>query len=158
MDYLDMSSAASGMTYRSSVVPAGVTVNGTLDAVGTALPSWEAYSGSQGTVLTTLDFTTSVSLPGGMDGAVDWFYRDQASPPEAQCWGDSSLYGAAGPWVVTTIPNTDPRSVPFDTWQADRIVQFGAPPLDGALVDELATMWSIALDNPIDVTVASYAP
>jgi hypothetical protein len=158
MDFIDLSAGGLGMTYRSETVPSGIAVDGVLDGVGTALTDWEAYTGPQGSVMMTSQYSTSVALPGGLDGAVDWFQRDQASPPEAQCWGDSSFYGAAGPSVVTAIPNTDPRTVPFDTWRGDRIIQFAEPPSDASLVDDVAASWSAGIADPVEASVAVYAP
>jgi len=115
MDYLDFSAAAIGMTYRSQSVPNGVTIDGTLDAVGTGYTSWEAVTGAQGSVISGSSFQTTINPPGGFLAAVTWFQRDQTTPPEAQCWGDSSFYGAAGPFIVPTggIPDTDPLATPL---------------------------------------------
>ena len=87
LDYIDYNSAASGMTYRSSTVPGGVTINGVNDAVPStnALPTWEAVNGPQGTVFNVWKLSASVPL----GGTIDSFYRDQTSPTEPQCWGDT---------------------------------------------------------------------
>ena len=67
MDFIDYSSAASGMTYRSSAVPGGVTIDGSPDTVGTALPTWEAVDGPQGRAYTRTTFASSRTEPGGGD-------------------------------------------------------------------------------------------
>lgn len=153
MDFIDFNSAAIGMTYRSSVVPGGVPIDGVLDgSVGIALPTWELASGSQGGVTTVTDFDTSVVVAGGFENAVDWFYRDQASPPETACWGDSSFYGASGSFVVQSIPNTDPRSTPFDTLQSRRHTRFSGPTTTGTD----AQAWSDQIATPLTTTVTDY--
>jgi hypothetical protein len=152
MDFIDLNSAASGMTYRSSVAPAGVTINGVSDPIGTDLPDWELASGAPGSVITVTDFDTSIVVPGGFETAVDWLYRDQLSPPNAPCWGDASYYGASGSWVVQTIPNTDPRDTPFQTLQSRRHTRFTAPAATAAD----AEAWSTQLDTPLTVTISPY--
>jgi hypothetical protein len=152
MDYLDYSDAALGMTYRSSQVPGGVTVDRVPDAVGTAVPEWELVTGAPGSVFTTMRHDTDIPTPGGFDNAIDWLYRDEANPPEAQCWGDAHHTGVHGSWVVEAIPNTDPRSPPFNTLEVERTVRF-APP--GLTVDEAAA-WSQQIDHPLVVGVTPY--
>jgi hypothetical protein len=153
MDYLDFSTAALGMTYRSSVVPNGVAVDGSLDAVGTSVPSWEVVHGGQGTIYTAVRSQSSIA---GFDDGVDWFHRDQTSPPEAQCWGDSSLLGASGPWVVAAIPNTDPRTVPFATVRTLRTMRFDEPLADPAQAPARAAAWAATIDTPLVTSVAAY--
>lgn len=153
MDYLDLSAAAVGSTYRSSTVPGGVAVDGVLDAVGTAVPTWESFDGPQGTVLTTVEMTTDVP---GLDAGVQWFQRDQAVPPEAQCWGDSAFYGAAGSNITGGIPNTDPRSSPSADLRVRRVVQFQGPVVDADLLPAAAATWSTQVRDGLDVSTAPY--
>ena len=153
MDFLDFSNAAVGMTYRSSTVPGGVTIDGSLDAVSTTDATWEAVSGAQGLVMTRVDYQSSLDLDDGTGTEVDWFHRDQTTPPEAQCWGDGSLLGAAGPSIVGNIPNTDPSTGGTDTLKGLRTNWFGPAPADPALVDDLAAAWSAQLAAPPVVSV-----
>jgi hypothetical protein len=152
MDFIDLNSAATGMTYRSSVAPAGVTINGVNDPIGTDLPDWELASGAPGSVMTVTDFDTSIVVPGGFETTVDWLYRDQVSPPNAPCWGDASYYGASGSWVVQTIPNTDPRTTPFQTLQSRRHTRFAGPSATAADTQE----WFAQMNTPLAVTVSNY--
>src|SRR4028118_2371337 len=69
---------------------------------------WEAVTGPQGTVLTTSRYAMTVPRP-----VTSWFYRDQTTPPEQQCWGDSSFLGASGPSLTGRIENTDPQVESF---------------------------------------------
>lgn len=153
MDFIDYSSAATGMIYRSSTVPNGVTIDGNADAVGTAAPTWEAVDGPQGQVFTRLKLTTNAS---GL--AEKAFYRDQTSPPETQCWGDGSFLGASGGDITGGIPNTDPRSAGFATFTADRTTQFGSPAGDPSTIPGAAEDWSDDLARPLTVTVSTYDP
>lgn len=155
MDYLDYSAAAQGMTYRSSALPGGVTIDGVQDAVPTTFPAWEAVDGAQGQVLTASSVATDA--PGIVEATVG-FYRDQATPTEAQCWGDSSYYGASGSWVQTAIPNTDPRTTPFSTLTSTRVSQFGAPAADASAIPAAAADWAADLATPLAVTVSPYTP
>jgi hypothetical protein len=152
MDYLDYSDAALGMSYLSSEVPDGVTIDRVPDAVGTALPDWELVTGAPGSVMVALDHDTDIPTPGGFDNAVDWFYRDEADPDAEQCWGDAHHTGAHGSWVVDAIPNTDPRSAPFNSLAVRRTVRFAGP---GATADDAAT-WRTQLDTPLTLTLSGY--
>jgi hypothetical protein len=154
MDFIDYSTAATGMIYRSSVRTGGVTINGASDAIGTTMPTWEAVSGRQGLVTTVLEVETSL-FP-DLDAAVDWFYRDQTSPPEMQCWGDGSLLGASGSSVVQPIANTDPRTPPFGTLSVNRHVRFAAPPSSPGAVAPAAAAWQSTFTTPLAVTVTPY--
>lgn len=153
MDYLDYSDGALGMTYRSSVVPDGVTIDRVPDPVGTDVPEWELVTGDQGTVLTAMRHTTDIPTPGGFDNAIDWLYRDEANPSEQQCWGDAHHTGVHGSWVVEAIPNTDPAAPPFRSLESRRTVRF-APP--GLAADD-GEAWAQQLDTPLAVTVSPYA-
>jgi hypothetical protein len=153
MDFVDFSAAAQGMTYRSSTVPAGVTIDGVQDTVGTPVASWEAVDGPQGQVITTNRFVTSVA---GLPAATTQFYRDQTSPPEAQCWGDSSFLGAAGAFIGATIPTTDPVDSGYATLQGRRTVLFAPPSTDPSLIPAVGAAVAAQVDNPLTVSVSAY--
>jgi hypothetical protein len=155
MDYLDYSASAQGMTHRSSALPGGVTIDGVHDAVPTALPAWEAANGTPGRVFTAISVETDAA--GVVEGTVG-FYRDQASPTEAQCWGDASYYGASGSWVRAAIPNTDPRTTPFATLTSTQVSEFGAPAADASAIPAAAAEWAADLAAPLAVTVTPYQP
>jgi hypothetical protein len=55
------------------------------------------------------------------------YYLDDSTPSEAQCTGDTQSFGASGPWINRAIPNTDPRSSPFNRLAATRTIYFEAP-------------------------------
>lgn len=155
MDYLDYSAAAQGMTYRSSELSGAVTIDGVDDSVPTDFPTWEAVDGPQGQVFTATFVDTDVS---GLVGGTTGFYRDQAQPSEAQCWGDGSYYGASGSWVQTGIPNTDPRTTPFSTMRSTRVSRFGAPAADPATIAAAAGDWSADLAAPLTLSITPYQP
>jgi hypothetical protein len=153
MDFIDLSSAAIGMKYQSSSLPAGVTIDGSLDAVPTTPATWEAISGPQGTVMMNVAYQSTVDLHDGTGTEVQWFQRDQTTPPEPQCFGDSSLLGAAGPTIVGGIDNTDPTVAGFQTLRGIRTVSFGPAPIRPDLVDDIASVWSDQLAAPPVVSV-----
>jgi hypothetical protein len=155
MDFLDYSAAAQGMTYRSSTVPDGVTIDGVPDSVPSAVPQWEAVDGPQGRVETRSWSTGDVA---GVDAGTTQFYRDQSDPTDAQCWGDGSYFGASGSFVQAAIPNTDPRTTPFATLTSHRATRFGAPARDGDAVRASAADWAGDLTTPLTVTVSALAP
>jgi hypothetical protein len=152
MDFVDFSAAAVGMTYRSSTAPGGVTIDGIPDAVGTDIADWEAVTGAQGTVFMAVRQQTSIA---NFDAGVDWFYRDLQNPADDQCWGDANAYGQAGASVVASIPNTDPRTLPFQTLSTRRYLQFGEPPGSGNVSDRAAG-WAAGIDTPLAVSVSAH--
>lgn len=155
MDFIDYSPQAVGMTYRSSTTPGGVPIDGVADAVSTDLPTWEAVSGSQGTVLSHNEFTSSVA---GLGAGTHQFYRDVVAPAEEQCWGDGSFYGASGAHIQTAIPNTDPNTTPFATLQGRRVTWFGPPPATPSAVATVAAEWAADQAAPLTVSTSAYQP
>jgi hypothetical protein len=155
MDFLDYSAAASSMTYRSSSVPDGVTIDGIDDDVPATLPSWEAVDGPQGRVVTvgTVESSQSNLLAG-----TESFYEDRITPAQAECVGDGSYYAASGLWVKTGIANTDPRSSPFETMRAVRRNRFLPPAADGSTVATEAAAWAAELDAPFTTVIVPHQP
>jgi hypothetical protein len=147
LDLIDLSAAGIGMTYRSSTVPGGVTVDGTNDAVPTGQPDWESWDGPQGMVVSSNVMTTSAAVTGG------WYYRDESPAAATQCWGDGAVLGMAGS-SLGAIPNTDPRSTPFATLSGTRTVRFLAPATDGSLVAPLAGALAADDTEPVTVTIS----
>ena len=155
MDFLDYSAAATGMTYRSSTHPTGVTIDGLADTIPITLPGWEAVSGAQGQVFTQDLFTTDVPA---IAAGSSWFYRDQTAPPEQQCWGDSSFLGASGQRIVAAIPNTDPALGTFSTLIGRRTSEFSAPAADPSTIAQSAAYWAAELAAPLTHTITTYQP
>ncbi|CAN5451997.1 hypothetical protein BH10ACT1_BH10ACT1_30520 [soil metagenome] len=157
MDFVDLSTAAKGMTYRSSTVPGGVKVDGVADVVSTDLPTWESVDGPQGQLFSRSTFTSTVA---GLAAGTRQFYRDATTPAtnEPQCWGDGSFIGATGPAVQTEIPDTDPRNGVPATVTSTRVTQFAAPAADKAKIAAAAADWSADLAAPLVATVSRYQP
>ncbi|MGQ0832400.1 MAG: hypothetical protein ACT4OV_12060 [Microthrixaceae bacterium] len=148
LDFYDLSAAAVGMQYASSSTPGGVTVDGVPDTTGTAAPTWEAVTGAQGALVSTTSMTTDIA---GL--AVQAYYLDDATPPAVQCTGDSSEYGAAGTAITSSIPNTDPTAISFNTLTATRwnvFVPSPAAPDVPALVANLGA--------PVTTSVSAFVP
>ncbi len=152
LDFIDYGPGAIGMTYSSSTTT-GVTIDGVQDVIGSGVPTWEAVTGQQGTVVTASRVHTSIA---GMTLAQ--LYRDQASPPEAQCWGDSSFLGASGATITSGIPNTDSAVNPYATLQGRRAVHFLPPSTDATILAAVASALAADLDEPVVVTATPYRP
>lgn len=80
------------------------------------------------------------------------------APPEAQCWGDASFYGASGSFVNAAIPNTDPRTTPTATVTGLRVTDFSAPAADKGAIAAASADWATDLDQPLTIAVTAYAP
>lgn len=105
MDFYDYSAEAIGMRYSSSSTPAGVTIDGSPDVVGSATPTWEAVSGGPGTLVSVTSTQTDIA---GLTS--QGYYTDDSTPATVQCTGDAFEYGASGSRVPSSIPNTDPAA------------------------------------------------
>ena len=118
-----------------------------------ATPTWEAVTGVQGTVVTTNRMATSFAAPTTVG-----FYRDQTTPPETQCWGDGSFYGASGINITSALPNTDPAASPFETLRGTRTVHFLAPVTNTAQIGATGNALAADADVPLLLSVSSYQP
>ncbi|MGK2956295.1 MAG: hypothetical protein ACSLFI_11585 [Solirubrobacterales bacterium] len=106
----DYSAGAIGMSYRNSLNPDGVTIDGLPDEVVPGALVWDEVSGPQGTVISTGRVKTDI--PGH---TVSSFYSDSAGPPADSsflCSGDDHEYGVSGSWAHHSGPNTDPTLPP----------------------------------------------
>ena len=107
VDFFDYSPAATGMRYRSSRDRDGARIDGNPDAPRAGRLDWEQVEGDQGSLAIAHRVRTDIP---SFDATS--YYFDEESPAggaETQCTGDAASYGASGPWVEDTIPNTDPR-------------------------------------------------
>ncbi|MBN1529064.1 MAG: hypothetical protein JW895_08385 [Thermoleophilaceae bacterium] len=149
LDYFDYAPAASGMTYKNNLNTGGVLVNGTPDTVATGQLSWESVDGGQGGL--SIVHTNQTDISGF--GSTSYYFDDStpaSSGPEFQCTGDATAYGNSGPWINQAIPNTDPRTSPFNSLLASRILYFeGAGKANGA-------SRAAQIASPIGATVTSY--
>jgi hypothetical protein len=156
--YLDYSSAAAGMTYRNSTVPAGATIDSTPDPAletGTTQGppyTWEQVTGPQGTLSVINRMTTN--MPGVVVGS---YYEDTATPAASQCssYADSQAWGASGSAITNAGQNTDPTLDgtygPHYDFTASRSIFFSGPGADGAL----AARRSQQVDQPLEVGTAT---
>ncbi len=122
MDFVDYSPAASGMTYRNSVNPGGVTIDGVPDSLTAGAPEWEQVTGAQGTVTYVNALHTSFTPT----GLTSW-YEDNNTNPTTQCTGDSAAYGSSGTYINGTIPCTDPGHGCTDWLWSTRTMFYDAP-------------------------------
>ena len=130
MDVFDYAPEARGMTYRNSLAPAGVKIDGVPDTVPTGTLRWEQVSGAQGTltIVHRLDTTVTPITVGS-------YYADTTTPAagERPCTGDQQLLGVSGPWITSALPNTDPRMPPAATLTTTRTLYAERPGGDAAL-------------------------
>jgi hypothetical protein len=146
-DFFDYSAAASGMTYRNNLNTGGVTIDGNPDSPVDGLLSWESVDGPQGGLSMVHTLSTDIS---GLN--VTSHYLDDSTPgtgAETQCTGDAQAFGESGPWINSNLPNTDPRSTPFNSLTSTRTIYFEDPDkADGAAR-------AAAVGSPFDVSVSA---
>jgi hypothetical protein len=124
-DFLDYSSAAIGMTYRNNLNSGGVTIDGNPDAPVDGQLSWETVDGPQGGL--SIAHTLVTNIPSVNNSS---HYLDDSTPgagAETQCTGDAQAIGQSGPWLHSSLPNTDPRSTPFSSLTYTRTMYYEAP-------------------------------
>ena len=105
MSYLDLSADAVGMTYSDATYSDGVRIEGGPDRLRPSVPSWQAVTGTQGTLVTYHQVTAE-----GFEPTVETYYEDHDFPSYAACVGDDEFVGAHGLRIDQEIPNTDPRN------------------------------------------------
>ncbi|MEM9888707.1 MAG: fibronectin type III domain-containing protein [Bacteroidota bacterium] len=121
-DIFDFNSASSGMRYYSDRAPGGVTINGSPDVVDTEEPTkWELITGSQGSLVTTFDWNTDITLgtkeqfdSGTKQGYVSAYYSDKGANADFDCTGDGRSFGSCG-FSIDTEECTD-RRASFDDY------------------------------------------
>jgi hypothetical protein len=145
MDFFDYSPAASGMTYRNTLNPGGVPINGVPDSPAPGEFNWEQVSGSQGGMSIVNSFIADTPLTIGS------YYLDDSTPAETQCTGDGTAYGASGLRVTSSIPNTDPRLGSAAHVTGTRYLYFGPP----AIAADAAANHAQRIATPLKVAVAS---
>jgi hypothetical protein len=94
--------------------------------------------------------TTNTDISGMV---VQAYYRDDATPLDTQCTGDSFEYGAAGTAITSAIPNTDPTLGAYNTLTATRWNVY-VPATEPA---DVATRVA-NLGAPLTTSVATFAP
>jgi hypothetical protein len=124
VDFFDYSPAAAGMTYRDSLNPAGVPVDGTPDALVTGAYQWQMITGAQGTLVHVPIVTTDIPL-----FAYNDYYADDRSPSPRPCTGDAAVYAASG-FQTGPLPSTDPAIPPASVFQLKVVIVYAAPNRD----------------------------
>ena len=108
-DFFDYSSAAIGMTYRNNLNTGGVTIDGKPDTPAAGALTWESVDGPRAGC-------RSSALPDDRHRRLRRAPRTtsttarRARGAETQCTGDAQAIGESGPWINSTMPNTDPRT------------------------------------------------
>jgi hypothetical protein len=112
MELIDYASDAAGMTYYNEHNQGGLAIDGVPDpGFDDTTFTWELISGPHGSVVSTIRPKLSQNL------ATQAYWEDQADMPTAQCSAsnvldhpDDSAFGTSGLWIVSAIPDTDPRN------------------------------------------------
>lgn len=152
IDYLitamDYSDEAQGMTYRNSLNPVGVTIDGVPEAPVAGQLSWEQVAGDQGSATMVARVTSDISSLTPTS-----FYLDNtaASGSSMLCSGDDHAIGASGPMLIGTGPhNTDPTLLdPVKHLTADRSTYIDPP----GTTKEGAIHHSQQIDSPLVVSI-----
>lgn len=149
MSFIDLSSGAGDMTYSNSEMAGGsVTVDGdpTGDVVPNTIPTWEYVRGPHGGLTVAAETTSSVPL----SASLEWV--DDDTPPYTECWGDDGGFrGVAAHKVTSAIPNTDPRTEPFEELRARRVMGVWGPSVG---LEGWAPVWAAHSLDPLEVTIS----
>jgi len=130
-DFFDYSAAAIGMTYSNNLNTGGVTIDGNPDSPTAGQLSWESVDGPQGGLSMVHTLSTDITSLNSTS-----HYLDDSTPgtgAETQCTGDAQAIGESGPWLNSNLPNTAPRTTPFNSLASTRTIYFEEPgKTDGA--------------------------
>lgn len=148
MDLMDYSPAASGMTYRNSRNPTGVTIDGTPDVLTAGETGWEQVTGPQGTVTHIGDLVASFAR------TVTSYYLDDTTPSDPQCTGDAFAMGTSGAYVTSSLPCTDPAQGCTATLQGRRTTYYDGP--GGTAASAAAHRAEVS--NPVVATATAWTP
>jgi hypothetical protein len=155
--FLDYSPAASGMTYRTSADPGGVTIDGVPDGdleTGNSLGpelSWEQATGPQGSLAIVSRVDTDIPTY----SAGSYYQDDSTAPATPQCGGyaDDQAWGSSGPGITGVGVNTDPTLGTAMSLTGTRTIFYGAPGADAAL----AQLRSDQVDAPLEAGASAEA-
>ena len=154
---MDYSEEAKGMTYRDSLNPAGVKIDGVPDnAFSFGRMSWEQVSGPQGSIAVIPRVDTDIEPV-----TVSSYYQDDEDPGNSSmlCSGDDHAYGASGPMIIGLGPfNTDPTIKTIDGQPiatshltSDRTTYIDPP----SAPKELAIRHSQQVDSPLVISTGA---
>lgn len=143
--FYDYSPAAAGMTYRNSLNPSGVTIDGVPETIAEGELRWEQVSGAQGSA--SIVSRVDTDLPGFAPGS--YYLDDSTSPPVLQCGGyaDMLAYGSSGPVITSSGANTDPTLGPASYLTGTRTTFYGGPREDVGV----ARLRSRQVDAPLEI-------
>ena len=147
-NFYDYSPAAAGMTYRNSLNPAGVRIDGVPDSIAAAPMSWEQVTGPQGSA--SIVSRVATDLP---EFSLSSYYLDDStSPPVKQCGGyaDAAAYGASGPLFTSSGANTDPTLGAAFSLTGTRTTFYDEP----GTAAQVAALRSRQVDSPLRIRVS----
>jgi hypothetical protein len=143
-DRFDYEPATAGMWYANAANPSGVVIDGVPDTLAGGPPDWEMVSGAHGSVVhvhdTFADFSPVILLT----------YTDDFSV--FPCTGDFVAFGVHGLFAPFNLPNTDPRTSPFNSLTQRRIMYLDGPGLSAPDAEQRAT-WA---RMPLAASVAAW--
>jgi hypothetical protein len=132
-DAFDYNPAANGSVYCNDLNQNGVTIDGNQDAVTAGNLTWEAVSGSQGSLVILHTRTTTLT---NSDADFTSYYDDNRVSPASNCTGDGQAWGTGGIGIIFRNGSvcTDPlrggcgiSSVWYRTLRSQRTVYFLQP-------------------------------
>lgn len=155
-DAFDFNSNANGMIYTDQNTPAGVTVDGQPDQVGTATVEWIQLQGQQGTVSVLYRTITDILEP--QEASFGNYYDDNSSNPNSNCTGDGQHWGASGGSIlfvssqnVCTDPFSGGCATTYNSLQGQRIIYSD----DASASTTSAATYNSQYNNPLTVSVGA---
>ncbi len=147
MSFWDLNTNAIGMEYANSEMTGPVTVDGSPDTVPSAQQSWSYVAGPQGYMSNAFEVSASFAT------TTQSVYIDDTNPPFDECWGDGDFFGAAGLDFTSGLPNTDPRTTPFETFTAREVAAFWPTTVGAA---SWTPAWAAQALVPMGATITNF--
>jgi hypothetical protein len=141
----DFNSAVEGLTYYNSLNREGVAIDGVPDEPVLGNLEWEMTVGPAG-AMTVVNIIETDIYP----LEVTSYYQDESPSPLPMCTGDDTAWGLSGTWIISPMPDTDPRHSECENYLRQiAVIYYDGPDADV----EKAEQYNAWVRNPLSIMV-----
>lgn len=141
----DFNTAVKGMTYYNNLNLEGIAIDGQPDEPVLGDLDWEMTVGPAGAMIGINIIETDI-----YPIEVTSYYQDESPSSLPMCTGDDTAWGLGGTWIISPIPDTDPRHSECNNYLRQiLIVYYDGPDAD----TERAEKYNAWARNPLTVGI-----